>query len=146
MMTKPDILPDSLLTSYQVGALLQVNPSSINKWVKDGRIPAFRTPGGHRRIRRLDVRVRLHAGRAHARDCTSRLEHEVKMLLERERGRVDSYAARIRDLSPLAVLERGYALVQGPDGSLVRDPARVSPGDPLAIRVQKGTFKAEVKA
>lgn len=46
---------DSLLTSYQVGALLQVNPSSVNKWVKDGRIPAFRTPGGHRRIRAADL-------------------------------------------------------------------------------------------
>ncbi len=54
-MTKSEILPDSLLTSYQVGALLQVNPSSINKWVKDGRIPAFRTPGGHRRIRAADL-------------------------------------------------------------------------------------------
>lgn len=47
--------PDSLLTSYQVGSLLQVNPSSVNKWVKDGRIPAFRTPGGHRRIRASDL-------------------------------------------------------------------------------------------
>lgn len=54
-MSKPEILPDSLLTSYQVGSLLQVNPSSINKWVKDGRIPAFRTPGGHRRIRAADL-------------------------------------------------------------------------------------------
>jgi excisionase family DNA binding protein len=54
-MKSEDILPDSLLTSYQVGALLQVNPSSINKWVKDGRIPAFRTPGGHRRIRAADL-------------------------------------------------------------------------------------------
>lgn len=51
----PQISPDSLLTSYQVGTLLQVNPSSVNKWVKDGRIPAFRTPGGHRRIRAVDV-------------------------------------------------------------------------------------------
>jgi excisionase family DNA binding protein len=50
-----EIRADSLLTSYQVGALLQVNPSSVNKWVKDGRIPAFRTPGGHRRIRAADL-------------------------------------------------------------------------------------------
>jgi excisionase family DNA binding protein len=50
-----DLRADSLLTSYQVGALLQVNPSSVNKWVKDGRIPAFRTPGGHRRIRAGDL-------------------------------------------------------------------------------------------
>ena len=49
------IAPESLLTSYQVGSLLQVNPSSVNKWVKDGRIPAFRTPGGHRRIRAADL-------------------------------------------------------------------------------------------
>lgn len=46
---------NSLLTSYQVGTLLQVNPSSVNKWVKDGRMPAFRTPGGHRRIRATDL-------------------------------------------------------------------------------------------
>ena len=52
---------DSLLTSYQVGALLQVNPSSINKWIKDGRLPAFRTPGGHRRIRAADVMTFLLA-------------------------------------------------------------------------------------
>ena len=54
--TKSEIIaPESLLTSYQVGSLLQVNPSSVNKWVKDGRIPAFRTPGGHRRIRAADL-------------------------------------------------------------------------------------------
>lgn len=58
-MNNPKILDvidtDSLLTSYQVGSLLQVNPSSVNKWVKDGRITAFRTPGGHRRIRAGDL-------------------------------------------------------------------------------------------
>jgi excisionase family DNA binding protein len=47
--------PDSLLTSTQVGNLLQVNPSSVKKWVNDGHIIAFRTPGGHRRIRALDL-------------------------------------------------------------------------------------------
>lgn len=46
---------DSLLTSHEVGQLLQVNPSSVNKWVNEGLIPAFRTPGGHRRIRAYDL-------------------------------------------------------------------------------------------
>ncbi len=46
---------DQLLTSHQVGALLQVNPSSVKKWVNEGRIAAFRTPGGHRRIRAADL-------------------------------------------------------------------------------------------
>lgn len=52
-MTQHDY--DKLLTSHQVGELLQVNPSSVNKWVNDGRIQAFRTPGGHRRIRVGDL-------------------------------------------------------------------------------------------
>jgi excisionase family DNA binding protein len=52
----PEIInTDSLLTSTQVGDLLQVNPSSVKKWVNDGHIVAFRTPGGHRRIRALDL-------------------------------------------------------------------------------------------
>ena len=46
---------EQLLTSSEVGALLQVNPSSVNKWVSQGRITAFRTPGGHRRIRAADL-------------------------------------------------------------------------------------------
>src|SRR6478609_2660547 len=47
--------PEQLLTSSEVGDLLQVNPSSVKKWVNDGRIAAFRTPGGHRRIRAADL-------------------------------------------------------------------------------------------
>jgi excisionase family DNA binding protein len=46
---------DQLLTSTEVGNLLQVNPSSVKKWVNEGHILAFRTPGGHRRIRAADL-------------------------------------------------------------------------------------------
>jgi excisionase family DNA binding protein len=46
---------DQLLTSTEVGNLLQVNPSSVKKWVNEGHIIAFRTPGGHRRIRAADL-------------------------------------------------------------------------------------------
>ncbi len=53
--TTETIEPDQLLTSTQVGNLLQVNPSSVKKWVNDGHIVAFRTPGGHRRIRAADL-------------------------------------------------------------------------------------------
>jgi|CXWL01.1.fsa_nt_gi excisionase family DNA binding protein len=47
--------PDALLTSHEVGALLQINPSSVVKWVNDGLLPAYRTPGGHRRIKPSDL-------------------------------------------------------------------------------------------
>jgi excisionase family DNA binding protein len=46
---------ERVLTSSEVGELLQVNPSSVKKWVDDGLLAAFRTPGGHRRIRVADL-------------------------------------------------------------------------------------------
>jgi excisionase family DNA binding protein len=54
-VTEQNLHAEQLLTSHEVGALLQVNPSSVKKWVNEGRIAAFRTPGGHRRIRVADL-------------------------------------------------------------------------------------------
>jgi excisionase family DNA binding protein len=50
---------ERLYTSSEVGALLQVDPSSVKKWVDTGHLSAFRTPGGHRRIRAQDLLVFL---------------------------------------------------------------------------------------
>jgi exodeoxyribonuclease VII large subunit len=55
-------------------------------------------------------------------------------------------AARVRALSPAATLERGYALVRAPNGSLVRDSSKVSAGDLLDIRVAQGRLQAQVTA
>lgn len=57
--TSKDITLETLLTSHEAGGLIQCNPSSINKWVKEDRIPCFRTPGGHRRIKVADFIVFL---------------------------------------------------------------------------------------
>ena len=53
------IQPDTLLTSHEVGVLLQLNASTVVKWVNDGILPAYRTAGGHRRIRSADLLVFL---------------------------------------------------------------------------------------
>jgi len=44
------IVAETYLTTHQAAEFIQANPSSINKWVKEGRITCYRTPGGHRRI------------------------------------------------------------------------------------------------
>ncbi len=98
-----------------------------------------------RRLRRLDIRVRLQQSRGRTTELARQLEHALRLRLERERGRLASFFAQLQHLSPLAVLDRGYALVYGPDGSLLRDPARVQPGDALDVRLQKGHLAAEVK-
>ena len=38
------------LTSHEAAELLQVNPTSVNKWVSEGKLKCYKTPGGHRRI------------------------------------------------------------------------------------------------
>ena len=43
------------LTTGQAAALCSVTPDAVLKWIKSGKIPANRTPGGHYRIRRGDL-------------------------------------------------------------------------------------------
>lgn len=45
----------SVFTTFESAKLCHVSPLSIINWVNAGRLPAFRTPGGHRRIRREDL-------------------------------------------------------------------------------------------
>ncbi|TML31584.1 MAG: exodeoxyribonuclease VII large subunit [Actinobacteria bacterium] len=54
--------------------------------------------------------------------------------------------ARLRALSPGATLQRGYAIVQRPDGAVVRRPDQVSPGDPVRLRLAGGELTATVAA
>jgi exodeoxyribonuclease VII large subunit len=48
--------------------------------------------------------------------------------------------ARVRALSPLATLERGYTVLQDESGNVVTSVTQVSPGDPLRARVSDGTL------
>jgi excisionase family DNA binding protein len=43
------------MTSGEVAALFGVNPRTVARWVDEGRLPAGRTLGGHRRYKRKDV-------------------------------------------------------------------------------------------
>ena len=53
--------------------------------------------------------------------------------------------ARVRALSPQSTLDRGYSVVQLPDGQIVTDPKRLKTGDELRLRLAKGETKATVK-
>ncbi|KQT02394.1 exodeoxyribonuclease VII large subunit [Cellulomonas sp. Leaf395] len=60
------------------------------------------------------------------------------------RAEVAGLTAQVRALSPAATLERGYAVVQGSDGHVVRDPGDVAPDEALRIRVARGELAAKV--
>jgi exodeoxyribonuclease VII large subunit len=48
-------------------------------------------------------------------------------------------------LNPLAVLQRGYAVVTRPDGGLVVSASQVTPGDAIRVRLGDGGFPARVE-
>jgi len=52
---------DALLTPGEVARLFRVDPKTIVRWVKKGKLTEIRTPGGIRRIRESEVRAYLDA-------------------------------------------------------------------------------------
>jgi excisionase family DNA binding protein len=46
---------DSLLTPAEVAALFRVNPKTVTRWARAGKITAIRTLGGHRRYRATEI-------------------------------------------------------------------------------------------
>ncbi len=46
---------DGLLTPAEVAAVFRVDPKTVTRWSKQGRIKCIRTLGGHRRYRRAEV-------------------------------------------------------------------------------------------
>jgi exodeoxyribonuclease VII large subunit len=69
------------------------------------------------------------------------LTHRV----ERASSEVEHTLARLRSLSPLATLERGYAVVRrASDGTVLRDPAAVTAGEDLRVRLAAGELGARV--
>lgn len=48
--------PETLLTPAEVAALFRVDPKTVTRWAKTGKLSAIRTLGGHRRYREAEVR------------------------------------------------------------------------------------------
>ncbi|HUV11246.1 MAG TPA: BldC family transcriptional regulator [Acidimicrobiia bacterium] len=48
--------PDELLTPAEVASLFRVNPKTVTRWHRSGKISAIRTLGGHRRFRAAEIR------------------------------------------------------------------------------------------
>ncbi|MFD8639042.1 exodeoxyribonuclease VII large subunit [Streptomyces zaomyceticus] len=61
-------------------------------------------------------------------------------LLDRADSELSHTRARVRALSPAATMERGYAVLQRADGTVVRSPEEVAEGEGLRARVAEGEF------
>jgi excisionase family DNA binding protein len=51
---------DPLLTPAEVAAMFRVDPKTVTRWAKAGKLASIRTLGGHRRYREAEVRGLLN--------------------------------------------------------------------------------------
>ncbi|HSJ58913.1 MAG TPA: exodeoxyribonuclease VII large subunit [Anaerolineae bacterium] len=99
-----------------------------------------------RHLHRQSPTTRIETARQQVDDLTRRMAQSLAHSVALQRSHVAGMQARLAALSPLATLERGYAIVRRhDDGSLVRSVAQVTAGDRLAVQVHDGTFDVQVE-
>src|SRR5579884_90051 len=96
------------------------------------------------RLAASDLRVRFAHCRRQQELFAQRLTSAVQQRLWGAQRREEALRLRLEQLSPLAVLARGYAIVQDRHGRALRSASAVSAGDPLRIRLHEGSLQAIV--
>ena len=76
---------------------------------------------------------------------TSAMAAAMKTALLRHRSRLDQLEHQLKALSPVAILERGYALVFDAAGKLIKNSAQVETGDEITARLARGRLTARVE-
>ena len=58
-MTEKTEEPEKLLTPSEVAVIFRVDPKTVTRWAKIGKLSSIRTLGGHRRFREAEVKMLL---------------------------------------------------------------------------------------
>jgi len=96
------------------------------------------------KVRHLDLRTRLESRRRELHSADKALASAMRALLDGKRAQLKAARGELKALSPVAILERGYALVFDDEGRLVKNPAQMKKGDKLRARVAHGEIAATV--
>lgn len=105
---------------------------------EDARVRQLLERGRAGITRRLDAEV------TYVHDAQRRMLRVLETRVENLSNDIQHLIARTRSLSPAATLERGYAIVQRPDGAVVRGTGDVKVGETIDIFVNQGKLKANV--
>ncbi|HXZ29472.1 MAG TPA: exodeoxyribonuclease VII large subunit, partial [Terriglobales bacterium] len=97
------------------------------------------------RLRTFDLRRVLSGMRREIEARTAALGAAARAALLERRATAEKLGARLEELSPVKILDRGYALVFDASGALIKDAAQVKAGDEITARVARGTIAATVK-
>jgi exodeoxyribonuclease VII large subunit len=102
---------------------------------------------GERRSRlwQLSPVARVRSAAARHATLYARLRAAALARLYLARERLSPLVRTLNAVSPLATLERGYAIVSRGSGAIVRSAAEVSPGMPIEVRLAVGKIRAKVE-
>ncbi|HKR14655.1 MAG TPA: exodeoxyribonuclease VII large subunit [Pyrinomonadaceae bacterium] len=91
-----------------------------------------------------EVQSRLVKARRRYENASSACGAALETQIQEGRERLGLAAASLDALSPLGVLQRGYAIAQDVSGKLVRDAASVKAGDEVSVRLARGRLNTRV--
>jgi exodeoxyribonuclease VII large subunit len=95
------------------------------------------------RLRRFDIRPRLAADRRRLEAAEASAIQTIRVRLARRRSTLDQLAAKLSQLSPLRILERGYAIVSNQSG-IVKSREAAPAGSGIHVRLAQGELDAKV--
>jgi exodeoxyribonuclease VII large subunit len=98
----------------------------------------------NRRLQANDLRLKLAHGRHNGQTLHERMTRAMQERIWQSRRKYESLDLHLRQLSPLAVLSRGYAIVQNPQGQALRSASETGPGEDLSVRLSRGRLNVTV--
>ncbi len=96
------------------------------------------------RLRRQDVQLRFAEARHRVERAQTAIEQAMRRRLSGANARFAPAIANLTQLSPLRILDRGYALVQDSTGRLVKSPHDAPAGSDIRVRLAEGGLTATV--
>jgi exodeoxyribonuclease VII large subunit len=96
------------------------------------------------RLRSLDLRLRFAHTRRRLEAAQVAIVQLARLKLTRGYGRLNPLIAHLTQLSPLKILERGYAIVTNEAGAIVKEPPEAPVDSRVDIRLARGSIAAKV--
>ncbi len=96
------------------------------------------------RLRERDLRPRLAAAHRRLEGARAAAVECVRLDMARRRLAFERSSARLSQLSPLRILERGYAIVTSETGQIVKDSAAAAAGSTIQVLLARGRLEAKV--
>lgn len=117
-------------------------PSAAAEAVAPSRNDALHAVDHYARRLAHSLANRSVVGRERLERTGDRMLAAVQVLVERRRRRLGELAGRLHALSPLRVLQRGYAVARDPEGRVLKSVRQFQPGEKFRLTVQDGDVTA----